>query len=459
VLRRERHRPQRIERRPLKAPKRKVQPAIVLVQGFAALIALGTVLLMLPWSTATGEPAPLLTALFTSTSAVCVTGLAVVDTGTFWSPLGQTIVMLLIQLGGLGIMTGATLLFVFLGKRVSMGDRMVAQEALGTRGPGAVVGLVKRIAVATLAIEAVGAILLLPELVSDYGGLDGARMALFHAISAFNNAGFDLFGGFRSLASYQSSPYVLFILGSLIAVGGLGYIVLEDVFKRRSFSGLTFESKLVLIVSVGLWLLGAILVFSAEAGNPDTMGALSWSDKIVNSLFHSASYRTAGFSTLPMNMASDASQFFALGLMFIGGAAGSTAGGIKVGTFAVLLLAVLSALRGQSQVGVFRRAISFQTVSRALVVVALAAGLVMIVTLLLSFVESKPFLWLLFEVTSAVGTVGLSTGITPDLAAISKVALIVAMFAGRVGLLAAVTLLTQSKPARVKYGEDYVRIG
>lgn len=460
VLHVSRHRPEHIQVRPRVLPKARLSPPLVLASGFAILIAFGSVLLALPWSTASGEWTPPLTALFTAASAVCIAGLVVVDTGTYFSPFGHVIILLLIQIGGLGFMSVATLLLLAVGRRVSLGERVVAQEALGAGGPGSVLRLIRRVALFTFATEAIGTLLLFPVFRQDYPSLQAAWMSLFHSVSAFNNAGFDILGDFRSLTAYSGSAYLLLVVASLIILGGLSYFVVEELAQRRSFARLSLNAKLVLLLSAALWALGTLAVLAGEMTNPNTLGPLAWPDKIVNAFFLSVTARSCGFSTVPTDGLAADTLIIIAGLMFIGGASASTAGGIKVNSLAALAISIISTARGRPFPQAFRRTVPQQVVDRALVVTVVSLMVLYSLLIAFSVFENMPFLPLLFDAASAVGTVGLSTGIIPDLSPASQVLVIIAMYFGRVGPLTIVlALIGRATPPRVRYADDTVRIG
>jgi len=435
--------------------------AFRLVAGFAFLILAGTLLLSLPLASADGQRAPFVDALFTATSAVCVTGLVVRDTATAWSGFGQAVILALIQLGGFGFATSATLLLALLGIRPTLRDRLACGMSLGEAGPGGVVRLLRRLAILTLAIELVGALVLLPSGIAAAGSfLPGLWWAVFHSVSAFNNAGFDVVGGFRSLTPYQHAPQVLIPIAVLVILGGLSFAVLSDVARERRWGRLTLDSKLVLSMTGALLAAGTILVLLFEWNNPRTLGPLAWPDRVLNAFFHAVVPRTAGFNSLDLARMNDETLFVTIGLMFVGGASGSFAGGIKVQSFAVLVLAVWTVLRGRPHVAAFGREIPAEFVFRAMAIALLAVALVFASSFLISLVEPFSLLEIWFEAASAFGTVGLSMGITPHLHTLSKLVLVATMFAGRLGpltLALALTERTRSEP--VRYARTAVALG
>jgi trk system potassium uptake protein len=439
-------------RRPLIRPQ---SAPLLLVGAFALAIAIGTLLLSLPLSSADREWTPLVTALFTSTSAVCVTGLVVVDTGTYWSGFGHVVILALMQIGGLGFMTGAILLFLLFGWRVGMRERTVFREAMDLGRISGVVEIARRIVIFVLAVEAVGFVVLTVRFAFDEPLHRAAWWGLFHSVSGFNNAGFDLFGEFRSLRDHADAV-TLMTISSLFVLGALGYLVFEEIRRRRK-PGLSIDSRLILVTTLGLLAVGLFSILALEWRS--TLDGMSVPEKVLNSWFHSAT-RTAGFSTVPVGEMNEATQFLNIALMFIGGASGSTAGGIKVGTFALLVLLVWATASGRQQVEAFGREVRRGDVDRALAVALLAIAFVFSIVMALSLTEEADFMSVLFEATSAFGTVGLSTGITPDLSTAGQLIVVLAMFIGRLGPLTLVlALAVRRRIQRRRLAEDRVRIG
>ncbi|HEU0236895.1 MAG TPA: potassium transporter TrkG [Candidatus Limnocylindrales bacterium] len=454
--------PQAYEVRAPRRIRRPPSPAVVLIAGFAVLIALGTVVLMLPISSAAGTWTGFVAALFTATSATCVTGLVVLDTATYWSPFGHVVILILIQVGGFGFMTGSTLLlFLVVGRRTGLRDRLLVQASTGVPDLGSVTDLVRRVAVFTAVSEVAGAVLLMIAFLGHgRSGLDAAWFGVFHSVSAFNNAGFDLMGNFTSLTELADDALLLGVIGVLIVVGGLGFAILGDAFGKRRWSRFALETKIVLATSTVLLIGGAIVIGALEWENPGTLGALPVEQRPINALFESATLRTAGFSSLSTDQLRDASLFVVMALMFIGGASGSTAGGIKVGTFSVLLIAIVSSVRGDPSATAFGRRISHAVVYRALSVALLSIAFVFVVGFGIEIATAAPFIDVLFEAVSAVGTVGASTGITPDLPDPARLLVIGAMFAGRLGpLTLVIALAARSRPVRFRPAVESVRIG
>lgn len=454
--------PQDFVVQPTRPVRRPPAPAVILVGGFAVLIALGTVVLALPISSATGSWTPLVDALFTATSAVCVTGLVVLDTGTYWSPFGQMFLLGLIQVGGFGFMTGSTLLlFILVGRRTGLRDRVIVQASTGSPDLGSVGAVIRRVAQFTIIAEGIGAILLtIAFLGHGRGALEAAWFGLFHSVSAFNNAGFDLIGGFRSLTGFTDDTLLLGTIGVLIVLGGLGFAIVGDVAGKRGWTRLAIETKIVLLTTAAILVLGTFAFGAFEWGNPATLGALPEAQRPLNALFETATLRTAGFSSLPTGALREPTLFVVMAMMFIGGASGSTAGGIKVNTFSVLFVAILSTARGLPSAEAFGRRIPHVVIYRALSVAYLSIGAVFLVALGLELTVRAEFAPILFEAISAVGTVGASMGLTPDLPDLAKLFIVPAMFAGRLGPLTLVlALAARAKPVSHRPAVETIRIG
>jgi trk system potassium uptake protein len=452
--------PWKLLRRSARRGRDSLLSPLTLVGGFALLIVVGALLLLLPQCAAAGTTTSLLDALFTSTSAVCVTGLVVVDTGTHWTTLGQFIVLTLIQLGGFGFMTSATLLLFLFRRRIGLRERLLVGETIGLSVPGGLVRLVRNMALFTLAVEAVGALALLPSLHSSDDSVSGLWMAVFQSVSAFNNAGFDVFGDFASLIALREDGLVVAVTGVLLVAGGLSYVVLADIQRQRRFIRLSLDSKLVLVTSSILLLLAVLVYLAVEGRNPQTLGPLPLPQKLLCALFQAATPRTAGFTTVNVGSMHDYTLLFTMFLMFIGGAAGSTAGGIKVNSFGLLSATVLSSLRGRPYVTAYGREVGVAYVHRALSVATLALCFVGVMTLLLALTEEADIFSLAFEATSAFGTVGLSTGVTPTLSALGQLVVMATMFVGRLGpLYIALALVQRQRCREYHFPVESVRIG
>ena len=441
-------------------PRRALNPGVVFVAGFLGLIVVGTVLLMLPVARATGEWTPLLDAAFTATSAVAVTGLVVVDTGTHWSPFGQVVLAALIQIGGLGFMTSSTLLLRLVGRRTSLRERLLLLESQGGGSIGLALGLARRVLLFTLILEGCGAVILTLAFLETQPLATAVWWGVFHAISAFNNAGFDLTGGFRSLATFHAAPLVILPIGLLVILGSLSYSVAEDVVRTRGFQRLPLDSKLVLVASVGLLAIGMLLLLFTERENGATLGGMPAGTQLVNAFFLSAMARSGGFSTFDLVLLTEGSLIVLILLMFIGGSSGSTAGGIKVQTFGILIGATLSAIRGLPEVVLFERRVPVQNVLRAIAVAVLSFTLVFSMTFLFSLSNEQLFLRELFEVVSAAATVGLSTGLSVEANAGGRVLLMVMMCVGRLGpLTLALALGEREQRPPLRWPAESVRIG
>jgi len=452
--------PWRVVLKIMPRPKARAVSPLVLLYGFAATIALGTILLTLPVSTKTGEFTSPIDALFTATSAVCVTGLVVVDTSTYWSSFGHGVILALIQIGGFGFMTSATLFLIALGRRIGLRERLLIAESMGIGRLGSLVRLIIGIAVFTILIEMAGAALFYLRFSAESSTGTAAWNSIFQAISAFNNAGFDLFGGFRSLSNYQGDTLVLLTTAALIFLGGISLLVIVDLLRKRNLTRLTLDSKVVLSTTVLLLALGTMVILLTEFHDSDTLGALPFPQKLLNAFFQSVTARTAGFSTITVANLANYALFFTMLLMFVGGASGSTAGGIKVNTFGMLVATIWSTIRGKEHAGAFGREFSAQQTNRALSVVMLSLTLVSVVVFVLTVTEEFHFIDLLFETVSAFGTVGLSTGITPALSTAGKLVITATMFAGRLGPLAlALSLMQRQQPSAYRYPQEAVRIG
>ncbi|WP_120465254.1 TrkH family potassium uptake protein [Paenibacillus aceti] len=413
----------------------KFSPPQILVLGFAAIILTGALLLMLPISSTTGESLPFVDALFTATSATCVTGLIVVDTGTYYSTFGQVVIMLLIQIGGLGFMTVATLFSLVFKRKISLKDRLLLQEAMNQNTMEGIVRLIRKVLLYSLVIESSAALIFTIRWSLDMPFGRALYFGIFHGVSMFNNAGFDLFGHYQSLTKYVGDPIVNLVTMFLIVSGGLGFIVLSDLVDFRKHRKLSLHSKVVLTMTGSLILIGALVIFVFELTNRGTLSGLSWGEKIWSSFFQSVTARTAGANTLDIGALRQASQFFIVILMFIGASPSSTGGGIKTTTFMILIGAVISMIRGRSDLVLFRYRLAQDRIFKAVTLTMLALFLVITVSMVLSTTEDASFLSILFETTSAFGTVGLSMGLTAKLTIFGKIILSFTMFAGRLGPL------------------------
>lgn len=438
----------------------KLSPPRILVFGFGAIIMIGTLLLMLPIASTTGETLPFVDALFTATSATCVTGLIVVDTGTYFSAFGQVVIMLLIQIGGLGIMTMATLFTFALKRKISLKDRLILQEAMNQNSMEGIVRLIRKVLMYSLVIETCAALVYTIRWAFDMPLGRAIYFGIFHAVAMFNNAGFDLFGGYRSLTMYVGDPIINFVTMFLIVAGGIGFIVMSDLIDFRRRRRLSLHSKVVLTMTTALILIGALVIFIFEFTNPKTLEPLSWGAKIWSAFFQSVTPRTAGANTLDIAALRQATQFFMIILMFIGASPGSTGGGIKTTTFTILVGAVLSMIRGREDLVLFKYRLAQERIFKAVTITMLSLFLVIVVSMILSTTEDVSFLSILFEATSAFGTVGLTMGITGKLTLIGKIIISFTMFAGRLGPLTLAYALGPKKGKELyRYPEGKMIIG
>ncbi len=438
-------------------------PLPVIAIGFSGIILLGSLLLTLPVASATGVGIPWFDNLFTATSAVCVTGLVVRDTGTAYSTFGHVVILLMIQLGGLGFMTFATLIFRLMGWHISMRERMIMQDSLNEDDMGGVVPLVQWVARSAFLVELVGAALFSIRLIPMYGPGRGAFYALFHSASAFCNAGFDLFGGGRSLTGFSGDLLMNFTAIALVVIGGTGFSALGDMLKKRRFCRLRLHTKLVL-VTYGVLLLGGMLVVLAlEWSNPLTLGPLGFGEKLLASLFQSVTLRTAGFNTINQAALRDSTKLIGGFLMLIGAAPASTGGGIKVTTLAILVLTVRMVARGESSIVVFGRRIDRALIQRTVAVTFIAIAVAFVDVCALSLLQPESaFLDLYYECVSAVGTVGISAIGSAALRPVARALIIVTMFVGRIGPLTMALLFTRRQNRAkelLRYPEDRVMIG
>lgn len=433
----------------------------ILALGFILVILIGGILLSLPISSANGESTNFLDALFTSTSAVCVTGLVTLDTGTHWNEFGQIVIMLLIEVGGLGFMSFATFIAVLLGKKITLRDRLLMQEAMNTFNIQGLVRMVRYVLGFTFAVQFFGALLLSTQFIPQFGLLKGIYFSIFHSISAFCNAGFDLFGGFSSVTAYSSNVVVLLTISSLIIIGGLGFTVWLELYNYRGLKKLSVHSKIVILITVVLLIGGTILMYLFEMNNPETIGHMGFGDKLLNSYFASASPRTAGFNSVSTDGMTNSGKFLTIILMFIGGSPGSTAGGLKTATFGIVILTVISVIRGREDTQVFGRRFSKELVYKSFALLIIGMALVIGVSMLLSITDpNESFINILYEATSAFGTVGLTTGVTQRLSTAGKIIIMITMYCGRVGpMTVALAFLRNKKKQTHKYPEGKILIG
>ncbi len=430
--------------------------------GFLGIILAGTVLLMLPIASADGKPAGLLTALFTATSATCVTGLVVVDTYSGWSVFGKAVLLALIQIGGLGFMTVGVFVAVLMKKNIGLKERRILQESMNTLQIGGIVRLVRKITIGTLVIEGAGAVLLAARFVPQMGWIEGICNGIFHSISAFCNAGFDLMGKteeYSSLVSYSGDFLVNITVMALIIIGGIGFLVWDDLQKKKlRFKEYLLHTKIVLVVTAVLIFGGAFLIYLFEKEN--LMADMGAGEKILTSLFASVTARTAGFNTIDVGGMSASSKLVTVVLMFIGGSPGSTAGGIKTTTFAVMLIFVWANLRGSHGSNIFGRRLEEEEIRKASIVVTINLLLAVAAAVILCGMQSLPMEDILLEVFSAIGTVGMSSGITRQLNVVSKIVIILLMYCGRIGSMTfALSFTERKKVAPVQLPAEKIIIG
>lgn len=442
---------------------KKKNPARILILGFLSFILLGTVLLMLPVSTVNGIS--LVDALFTSTSAICVTGLIVKDTPNDFTFFGQIVILFLIQAGGFGYMTSATIILLLLGKRIGLGERLIMKEALNVISLEGIVKFAKRVLYFTLLFESVGALLLILRFMPDMPLSKAVFYGIFHSISAFNNAGFSLFSD--SLIQYRGDWLVNMVIAALIISGGIGFIVISDVYFywKGKLARISLHSKIVFATTAVLLLVGTFMIFIFEYSNPDTLAEMSFKDKLLVSFFSAVTARTAGFNTVDYSNLRIETLFLTIILMFIGASPGSTGGGIKTTTFAVVIASLYSMIQSTRDAVMFKRRLPLETVSRSFLITALAAMFVVVIALLVIRYEDTRYLSTIFEVTSAFGTVGLSIGdggvrsFSAMFTPVGKLLIIFAMFAGRLGPLTLVVAIIRKREDRFRYPEGRITIG
>lgn len=435
-------------------------PSLVLALSFIVLILTGSILLSLPFASADGKSLNFVDALFTATSASCVTGLIVRNTAQAWSIFGKVVIISLIQIGGLGTMTMVAWVSIFIGKRIGLSERMFIKEQWSAESLKGLIRLLRFATLFTLVVEGTGALLLSVRMIPMYGIKKGLAFSVFHSISAFCNAGFDLFGD--SLVSFQGDYLVTLIIACLIILGGLGFIVYVDLWHFPKRRRLRQQSKLVLSTTAILLVAGAVLFYFFEANNVDTIGSMPLSEKILASFFQSTTFRTAGFNSIDMGKMRDATVFFSFLLMFIGGSPGSTAGGLKTTTFAIVMSSAFSTLKGQEDTVLFKRRVEEETIRKAFSLFVIAIALVFTVAAFIVAFEKGVFQFIdiLFETISAFGTVGVTRGITGDLSSYSKLALSFTMYIGRIGPTTfAMGLFHDDHKKKYRYAEGKYIVG
>ena len=468
---RERDAPPSVElRENQRRPRRLLGISTILVAAFVLLMTIGAALLALPVASASGDPTPLEHAYFTSISAATVTGHTVVSTPDYWSPFGHAVIFLLMLVGGLGFMVISTFLLLILGDRTTIQQRALTRglmsDATGAKQMRAIRSFGNRVIVIVVGIYLLGSIVYFSQI----AGLDGIGSvkaywySLFLSVSSFNNAGFNIIpeAAQGNAARFVSNYPVIITMTLMIALGGLGWVTMVDVWRGRRFARFSLDTKLVVVTSLGLWFLGAVILSMTEFVNPETMGPMGWVDRCVNAVFLSVSGRTAGFSTIDFGQVADATKMTFTTLMYVGGAPGSVAGGIKVVTFALIVAAVISSLKSRSHAEAFGREIQQPQLHRALAVAVLGVGIIFVTVMALVEIEREaPFFHLLFDAVSALGTVGATTGIVPELSLASQSILMAAMFVGRLGplVLALAMAPREDEIEAYRYAQEQVRIG
>ena len=446
--------------------KLKLTTTQIIMLSFLVAILVGSLLLALPISAADGKAVPYMDALFTATTATCVTGLVTLPTVSTWSVFGQSVILILIQIGGLGIITIMSALMILFHKKMGIGDRLLLQDAFNLNSLSGIVRFVKKVMLGTFAVEGVGALLYMTVFVPEFGAR-GIWISVFTAISAFCNAGIDIIAD-NSLCNYGTNPIINSVTCLLIVLGGIGYIVWWDVMRvvkssagRRRFRNLTLHSKIAITATFILLLGGAVLIFLLEYNNPLTIKELSLFDKIQVSLFQSVTTRTAGFATIPQQDLTNASSILCLLLMFVGGSPVGTAGGIKTVTIAVLVVSAVATIRNKEEVSMFDRSIPKQAINKAVAVTAMSFAIMFLSTLLLSAVTNRDTLDILYETVSATATVGLTRDLTPHLNSAGKAIIIGTMYLGRVGPISLALALNNKKKrtTNIKNPTEEISVG
>lgn len=439
-------------------------PSMVLLMGFITVILAGATLLNFPFASVDGKSIGFVDALFTASSAVCVTGLSVVNTATHWTGIGKIIILIMIQIGGLGVMTMSSFIVFFLGKKISLKTRLLIRAERNSDGLSGVVRITKNVLIFTFVAELIGAILLTSVFIKEYDLLTSIKFAVFHSISAFCNAGFDILGEV-SLGDYVTNPVINITIMGLIILGGLGYYVFVEIINHRKIKHFSLHSKISLITTGILILAGAILFWVIEHNNPGTMNDYSFFEKIQISFFQSVTTRTAGFSTIDIGSMEQSTAFMMIMLMFVGGCSASTAGGIKVTTLAVFVLSIKNTITGKDQIEINKKSISNEVVQKATAIIGIGFIVVLGDALLLNTLglsKIHSFLDVLFEAVSSFATVGLTRNLTPDLNNFGRILLSFTMLIGRVGPLTiamAITKRTRNYNGHYKCPEGRVIVG
>jgi len=434
----------------------------IIALSFFIIIIVGALILCLPIASRSGEWTPFLDAMFTATSAACVTGLVVYDTFTYWSVFGQLVILLLIQIGGIGLMTIITTFFVFFKRKIGLHERILLKESAGNTRISGMIKLLKRIIIGTFVFEGIGALILAICFCPKMGIVQGIYYAVFHAISAFCNAGFDLMGRyepFSSFVAYETNFVVSIVIMLLIIIGGIGFLVWSDIINcKGKFEKLSLHSKIVVVATIALIVVGGIgfLIFE---GNGNLKG-LTMPQKVLASLFMSVTTRTAGFNTMDIATLSESGSLLAMLLMFIGGSPGSTAGGIKTTTFVAIILTAIALSKGKTNITVFKKRLRSDILKHAASILIIYIIGVIISTMIICYVEPFSMEDVLFETISAAGTVGLTQGITTQLGSIARVILIILMFGGRIGGMSLILVFTEKRTeAPIKRPAERILLG
>ena len=443
---------------------KQASPMKIIALVFAGIIVMGAMLLSLPGASRSGISCGFLPALFTATSATCVTGLSLFDTYTQWSGFGQVVILCLIQIGGLGFMSAATLFVTGLRKRASLKQRLVMAQALSVSDMDGILRLQKMVLTGSFTVEGIGALILFFRFLPEFGAPTALKWSIFHSVSAFCNAGFDIFGCITpgaSLMAFQSDPVVLLTLGALVVIGGLGFLVWQEIWEKRSFHKLSVYSRLVLLTTLSLLLLGWVMICLLEWNNPQTLSSMSLGDRLLNGFFQSVTLRTAGFSSLDQARLTEGGKAFSVMLMLIGGSSGSTAGGLKTVTFVVLFLFMATRARGRETVTVFKRTIPQTQVLDAMTIAFIMIALSFFGGIFISTASGVSFADALYEAVSALATVGLTAGVTSQLGTASQILIIAYMYFGRVGVLTISMgfLMGDRAQERFRYAQTNLLIG
>ena len=435
----------------------------ILTFGFLIMIILGTIFLLMPFATRPGLHTSFMTAFFTSTSATCVTGLTLVSTAGHWTPFGQIVIAILMEVGGLGFMTFATMAFRLLGRQISLRERMLIRESMNESGTGGMEELIRWVARSAFTVQLAGALALAVRFVPMYRWGKGIFYSVFHSVSAFCNAGFDLFGHYSSLTAFRSDVLINLTVIALVVIGGLGFGVLRDLVQRRKSGYLRLQTRLVLATYGLLMACGFLFVLVAEWNNPQTLGSLPFGEKLLAALFQSVTLRTAGFNTINQQALRPATKLISGMLMLIGASPASTGGGVKVTTVAVIFMAVYATGKGDSSIVAFRRNISGDTVRRALAVLMIALTIAMTDILVISLLQPElDFMDVVMECTSAMGTVGVSAFGSASLNTIPRIMIILTMYLGRIGPMTMALLLLHRQGKRkpvIHYPDGQIMIG